>query len=312
MRVGIVSTNEVQRSLVCELLSPLVGEVAQYDLSHARSGELEKCNAHILIIDLSDPAISDSEDVMDLISMEEPVCLLHERDLYAMGQEGRIAWRNRTVDEIKKALPDLAAELENKKNEADNRNTPDAWIIGASTGGPTALRDFFAHLPILPISIFVAQHISEDAFTQMLSRLRDIAPKWSVQSAENGAKVQANSVYLVPRDRSIEIRSGAIVLKPYSAAHEIGFNPCIDAVIRSMFASHPKIGVIIMSGMGRDGSAGIRAIKGKAKMILAQDHGSCGAKSMPDSARETGAVQASLPPEGLAAQLARMYGQSAV
>lgn len=307
MRVGIVSTNEVQKSLVDELLAPLVGVIRQYDRRNIENGDLAATDVHILIIDMSDPAIIDNADVLEMLGKEEPVCLMHEKDLFAMSQADRMAWRNRTVEEIRKALPDLAGDLDVRKNEADNKNVPDAWIIGSSAGGPQALKEFFGALPALPVTIFVAQHISENAYEQMLSRLKDNAKAWDVQSATDGAKVKPNTVFLIPRDKTVAIRGGVIELKPF-VTPDLSFNPSIDGVIRSIFACHPgKIGVIIMTGMGFDGSAGIRGIKGRAKMIMAQDHDSCGAKSMPDSARLTGAVQLSAKPTELANELAGMY-----
>lgn len=308
MRIGIVSTNEIQKALFSELLSPLVGELIMYDISHAESGDLEISNAHILLLDMHDQNVVDCEEVMDALGREEPICLVHDKDLYSMQPRERISWRNRTIEEIKKALPDLANELDEKKEVADNKNVPDVWIIGASSGGPQALRQFFADLPRMPISIFVAQHMTEVGYGQMLARLKDVAPGWNVQSAETGMKIKPNSVYLVPRDNTVHIAAGAITLQAYSA-QSVSFNPCIDAVIRTLHECHPQIGVIIMSGMGMDGSGGIRTIKGKAKMIMAQDAESSGAKSMPDSARNTGAVQFSSNPEGLARKLAQIYGQ---
>ena len=76
-----------------------------------------------------------------------------------------------TIEEIKKAIPDLANELDKKKEVADNKNVPDVWIIGASSGGPQALRQFFADLPRMSISIFVAQHMTQVGYGQMLARL---------------------------------------------------------------------------------------------------------------------------------------------
>ncbi|CEK42712.1 chemotaxis protein CheB [Pseudomonas sp. ChxA] len=308
MRVGVVSTDEVQKALFTELLAPLVGDLIMYDVSHAKDGDLEISNAHILLIDMADSNVVECEEVMEALGREEPICLVHDKNLYAMAQRDRISWRNRTIEEIKLALPDLANELDEKKDEADNKNVPDLWIIGASSGGPQALRQFFGDLPRMPISIFVAQHMSEAGYSQMLARLKDVAPGWGVQSAESGMKIKPNSVYLVPRDNTIVINAGVIHLQPYSA-QSVSFNPCIDAVIRSVFDCHPHLGVIILSGMGMDGSGGIRTIKGKAKMIMAQDHESSGAKSMPDTARNTGAVQYSANPEGLARKLAQIYGQ---
>lgn len=307
MRVGIVSTNDVQKSLITGLLSPLVGTIKEYDLTNIANGELHTTNVHILIIDMSDPAIIDCADVLEMLGRNEPVCLMHEKDLYSMSQADRIVWRNRTLDEMRKALPDLAGDFEERLDEADNKNVPDAWIIGSSAGGPQALKEFFSALPPLPITFFVAQHISQSAYEQMLSRLKEHAKSWDVHSATDGAKVSPNTVFLVPRDKTVEIRGGVIELKHY-VTPELSFNPSIDGVIRSISNCHPgRMGVIIMSGMGFDGSAGIRGMKGKAKMIMAQDHESCGAKSMPDSARSTGAVQLSAKPADLAIELASLY-----
>lgn len=309
MRVGLVSTNDIQKSLISGLLTPLVGVIKEYDLADIATGELHSTNVHILIIDMSDPAIIDCADVLEMLGRNEPVCLMHEKDLYSMNQAERISWRNRTLEEMRRALPDLAGDFEDRLDEADNRNVPDAWIIGSSAGGPQALKEFFSVLPSLPITIFVAQHISENAYEQMLTRLKDQAKTWAVQSATDGAKVNPNTVFLVPRDKTVEIRGGVIELKQF-VTPELSFNPSIDGVIRSISACHPgRIGVIIMSGMGFDGSAGIRSMKGKARMIMAQDHESCGAKSMPDSARLTGAIQLSANPSVLATELAGLYLQ---
>lgn len=305
MRVGIVSTNEVQKSLIIELLQPLVGPMRSYDLTHAKNGELEATNVHFLIVDMSDPALLDCQEVMDMVA-ENEICLMHEKDLFSMTLEQRVAWRNRTIDLIKTARPDLAEDLLQKKDEADNKHVPDIWIIGSSAGGPQALKEMLTNLPALPISIFIAQHISESAYGQVLLRVKQIAQHWSVVSAADGLQVTPGSIYLIPRDRTIEVRHGVIQLKPY-AVQDLSFNPCIDAVIRSVYASHSRIGVMILSGMGLDGAAGIRAIKGKAKMIMAQDHESSGAKGMPDSARATGAVNLSATPVELARELTKLY-----
>lgn len=305
MRIGIVTTNEVQKALFVELLSPLVGELKHYGVLQAKAGELQNSNVDLLIVDLSDPSIIDCPEVSEALEKEDPICLMHERELYAMSPAERMAWRNTTLEAIKTALPAAAEELNNRRDEADNKNVPDIWIIGASSGGPHALKEFFNELPPLPISIMIAQHMSEDGYAHLLGRVRNIANGWSVNSAETGMRIAPNTVYLVPRARTVEVSNGMIVLQ--NSPNTATFNPCIDNVIRSVFQCHPRVGVIILSGMGGDGSAGIRAIKGRAKLIMAQDHESSGVKSMPDSARNTGAVQYSAPPAALASKLTALY-----
>lgn len=305
MRVGIVSTNAVQKSIAIELLEPLVGQITSYDLSHAKSGELEATTVHFLIVDLGDPALHTCDEVMELVATTD-ICLLHEKDLFKMSTEERIAWRNKTIEAFITARPDLEADLSSKKDEADNKHVPDIWIIGSSAGGPQALKEMLTELPSLPIAIFIAQHISEAAYGQILNRVRDVAPNWNVHSAADGMVVEKGAIYMIPRDSTVEVKGGAIRLKT-STPRELQFNPNIDSLIRSVFATHNRLGVVILSGMGMDGSAGIRGIKGKAKLILAQEEISCGAKGMPDAARKTGAVNLSATPAELGRHLVKLY-----
>lgn len=124
MRVGVVSTDEVQKALFTELLAPLVGDLIMYDVSHAKDGDLEISNAHILLIDMADSNVVECEEVMEALGREEPICLVHDKNLYAMAQRDRISWRNRTIEEIKLALPDLANELDEKRMRRTIRTCP--------------------------------------------------------------------------------------------------------------------------------------------------------------------------------------------
>ena len=89
MRVGVVSTDEVQKALFTELLAPLVGDLIMYDVSHAKDGDLEISNAHILLIDMADSNVVECEEVMEALGREEPICLVHDKNLYAMAQRDR-------------------------------------------------------------------------------------------------------------------------------------------------------------------------------------------------------------------------------
>lgn len=305
MKVGIITSNEVQLAVFSELLAPLVGEIKHIEIAQAQAGELERCILDILVVDMNDPAVVNCPEVITAICQEDPICLLHDKELHTMTPMAKLAWRNRTLDEIKKAVPEGAKKLDELRDQADNKNLPDVWIIGSSSGGPQALKQLFTALPPLPISILVAQHMSADGYGQLLDRVSNLAKGWEVHSAQDGMRVLPRTVYLVPRDNTIEISGGIISLQPSST--NVSFNPSIDTVIRSVSQCHQNVGVIILSGMGADGSGGIRAIKGKAMMIMAQDHVSSGAKSMPDSARNTGAVQYSAPPDLLAKRLEEIY-----
>jgi chemotaxis response regulator CheB len=102
---------------------------------------------------------------------------------------------------------------------------------------PAGTQGVFQRPAVVAHHDFVAQHISENAYEQMLTRLKDQAKTWAVQSATDGAKVNPNTVFLVPRDKTVEIRGGVIELKQF-VTPELSFNPSIDGVIRSISACH--------------------------------------------------------------------------
>ncbi|HHH9441229.1 TPA: chemotaxis protein CheB [Pseudomonas aeruginosa] len=305
MRVGVVSTSNVQVALIKEVLEPIVGEMAVYDLSHADSGELSSTSVHALIVDFSDAGILQSEDVLEMVNREEPVCVLNERELYTMSPPERQAWCNKIVEELKSSLPDLAESLDANKAEIDSRSANDTWVVGCSSGGPQAIRDFLSDLPTLPVSIFLVQHLTEAAFNTYVHRVSECTSCWEVMAAEHGAKVRAGAIFVVPRDQTVEVRGGTIQLRPVKPN---AYSPSINSVVRSVYSSIPgKLGVIILTGMGDDGASAVRELKGKLKVVMAQDAESSQARSMPDAARETGVVSYSGKPSDLARQMTSMY-----
>lgn len=147
MRVGIISTSNVQVALIQEVLSPVVGELTVYDMSHVENGDLSATGVHALIVDFSDEAILNSEDVLEMLGRDEPVCVLNERELYSMSAAERQAWCNKLVDELKRSIPDLAESLDARKAEIESRNANDTWVIGCSSGGLKLSVIFLASYP---------------------------------------------------------------------------------------------------------------------------------------------------------------------
>lgn len=304
MRLGVVSTDSVQKSLIAEVLTPVFGAIEQYDLSDVNSG-LSSTGVHLLIVDFSDDAIIESEDVLSMLSRDEPVCLLNEVNLYPMTEGQRLAWRNKIINEIRKALPDFADEIQTPEEVRAKEKLHDIWVLGSSSGGPQAIREFFGVLPTLPISIVLVQHISEAAFKTFVCRVVDSAPNWNVVAAEDGLEALPGQIVCVPKDAYIQVSSGRFTLVPHNS--QPSFNPSISASIRSICRSTPgKMGIIILTGMGDDGAAAIKEVSKRAISVMAQDAETCGAKSMPDSARATGLVNFTGSPQELARELTRM------
>lgn len=307
MRVGVLSLNNIQLTLMAETLTPVFGQVEMYDLAKINSGEFSQANLHALVVDYSDPAIMDIDEVMEVLDKEEPASILNEAELYPMGGTERIAWRNKIIAEMKKCLPDFSREIHTPEELGAREKLHDLWVMGASSGGPQAIRDFLEYLPALPATIILVQHISLAAFRTFVTRVQEATRIWTVEPACDQMPIKQNSIIVVPQDIYVSVTKGRLNLLPHTSPHT--FNPSINANIRSVFKTTPgNLGVIILSGMGDDGAAGIKELQGGAHVVMAQSGESCGARSMPDAARETGAVDLTGTPKELAESMARKYG----
>jgi two-component system chemotaxis response regulator CheB len=184
-------------------------------------------------------------------------------------------------------------------------------VVGASTGGPTAILQLLAALPgDLPLGIVVAQHMPERftaAFAERLGR----ASAWSVQEAVEGDLVAAGRVLVAPGGRHLELaRDGAGVLRAAirSRADAPGVRYC-PSVDRLFASAARELGeracAVVLTGMGHDGTDGAVAVKRAGGLTLAESPESAVVYGMPQSAAESGAVDEVLGLAELAARLAR-------
>ena len=306
MKIGILSASNVQATLIQEELQQVVEHVRIFNAQEILAGVARSTNQHVMVYDVSDASLLDCDDLLECLHDPEQLALYNEVDLYSMSPEQRSAWRNRMVVELKKLAPDLASEVSDKPTSSASTKVQ-TLVIGASSGGPSALKDLLSRLPRLNLAIFVAQHMSEDAFGLLLKQVTQAASNWDVTIASHGQKVLPGSVIIVPRGVALNISAGSVIeLRPNASQPE--FDPCINQCIRSVHAySKENTSVVILSGMGSDGAAGVRDLQSQARLILAQEADSCGTPSMPDAARATGSVQRSGTPAELAELIASTF-----
>jgi two-component system CheB/CheR fusion protein len=177
--------------------------------------------------------------------------------------------------------------------------------VGASAGGLEALSVFLQALPPRTgTAVVVIQHLApqhESALTQLLSK----ATSMPVLEVTHGMPVERNHVYVIPPDKIMTIRGGALLLIPRERA-SVPHHPIDEfyvALAREQKAA--AIGVIL-SGSGSDGTLGLKAIKAEGGVTFAQDPKTAAWPAMPTSAISAGAVDFVLPPAGIAAELARI------
>lgn len=305
MRIGIATKNGTQAGIMVELLQPLFGEISVYDTAALEDGVFSQSNDHIIFIDYSEPSIMDLDCVLEMLDKSEPKSILSETQLYPLQHDQRLAWRKKIVDEITRLLPDLAAEI-NTSKQATHGN--DIWLIGSSSGGPDALAKFLTSLPSLPIALIIAQHISSDSGSASLQKvLNSRQNSWKVETATDGILIHPGYAYLVQRDTVVEVSGERLSTRRIQLPNQP--SPSINASLRSIRRSKTGgMGVIILSGLGDDGTAALKELKHKTVMVLAQEGDECAARSMPDSARAAGVVDESHTAVQLAKRLAKHYG----
>lgn len=189
---------------------------------------------------------------------------------------------------------------------AQDRGEPaqTVWVLGASLGGPQALKEFLMHLPEqLPATFIIAQHIGKPFVPLLAEQLNRVA-KLGVRPAEAGYPLRPGEVVLVPVDRRFALaEDGCVELRDEPIRGP--YKPCIDEVMEEVarhYGAHCH--AIVFSGMGEDGALGALAVNDAGGQVWAQSAESCVISSMPDAARRRGVVRFSGSPQELAARLA--------
>ncbi len=178
--------------------------------------------------------------------------------------------------------------------------SPKLVAIGASTGGPAALKAMLAALePSCPWPILVVQHITPGFLPGFCDWLNSDS-SLNVQIAENGAYAHAGNVYVAPDGFDMEIDAGMqIRLVPPKGPATLcpSAATLFESVGRNLGG---KALAILLSGMGRDGVSEMLELKKMGALTLAQDAESAVVNGMPGEAMKSQAASRSLPPEALA------------
>ena len=174
--------------------------------------------------------------------------------------------------------------------------------IGASAGGLEALERFFRSVaPECGMAFVIVQHLSPD-FKSLMDELLARHTSLPIHPAEDGMKVEPNSVYLLPPRKEMIISSGRLLLTDKDPERDLSLP--IDHFFRSLAQDAGRRAIaVILSGTGSDGSRGIRDIHEAGGLVVVQLEESAQFDGMPKSARETGLADYLLPPEEMPSAL---------
>jgi two-component system CheB/CheR fusion protein len=174
--------------------------------------------------------------------------------------------------------------------------------IGASAGGLEALEIFLKCVPRNSgLAFVIVQHL-DPTHKGILPELLQRATDMPVGQIQDCVKVEPDHVYVIPPDRDLSILHGVLHLFPPAAPR--GLRLPIDFFFRSLADDRKEQSIgVMLSGMGSDGTLGLRAIKEKAGAVFVQDPVTAKFDSMPRSAIETGLADVVAPADQLAVRI---------
>jgi two-component system chemotaxis response regulator CheB len=183
--------------------------------------------------------------------------------------------------------------------------------VGASTGGPSALRELFSGLPAgFPFPILVVQHITAGFTAGFVEWLRQHTPL-DVRVSNEQDRAVPGTILVAPEGRQLEALPGGGIRATSRKPRGVHL-PSADTLLSSLASVYgPKCIGVLLTGMGSDGVEGLLDIRRAGGFTLAQDAETCAVFGMPREAVRRGAADQVMAPGSMAELLRRMVERSA-
>lgn len=186
---------------------------------------------------------------------------------------------------------------------------PKVIAIGASTGGPVAIEAILTSIAKgLPAAVLISQHLPA-GFSESFARRLNTISNLEVRLGKEGEKVDRGVVFISSSDSHMTVvkKNGNEVIK-YVDNGSKTVRPSADKLMTSVADVYGKKAIgVILTGMGNDGTEGMKALKEQGAKTYAQDEGSCAIFSMPKSVIEAGCADVVLPLGKIASEINKEF-----
>ena len=187
--------------------------------------------------------------------------------------------------------------------------------LACSTGGPKSLQQVIPMLPKnLDAGVVLVQHMPAGFTASLAARLNEISDI-NVKEGADGDVIQKGWVYIAPGGKHIKVvkKAAEYVIKLNDEPPIEGLRPCANVMYKSLVqCNYDEITCVVLTGMGADGTEGIKALStGKKKIhVIAQDEESCVVYGMPKAIAQTGLVDEVVPLNKIAETITKNVGVS--
>lgn len=314
-RVGIVADD----TLCLHQLQTLLGSAGYRVLASMRSDQVDhervlKQSVDVWVVELA----TESNESIDILYDLATVPILMGDGIPAASEPNeherwQVRLKKKLMQMVDSGLIQVGSDQGNpiiqqaRATANDSRSAIYVWVLGASMGGPEAVKEFLDCLPVnLPVAFIYAQHIDDDN-DGLLARVLGRHNRLQLNACGENHALLHGQVSIVPTDHAIRfLPLGKI--RHLEESWQGHFCPNIDQVIEDIAKLYKEnSGVIIFSGMSDDGAKGVKVMRENGGTVWAQDADSCVCSSMPDAAMETGAVTLTGTPSAMADALMKKF-----
>jgi two-component system, chemotaxis family, protein-glutamate methylesterase/glutaminase len=339
-KVLIVDDSALVRKILTELLSsdPSLEVVGTAGDAFIARQKIKELNPDVLTLDVEMPKMDGITFLKNLMRLR-PMPVVMVSSLTQSGAEVTLdALAIGAVDYLSKPKIDVAVKLHEYRDEliakvkaaaaarvrplttqtaavtpakaaptaTRHLQTTDRIIaIGASTGGTEAIKEVLMGLPPDTPGVLITQHIPK-AFSTPFARRMDACCQMNVCEAEDGQQVLPGHVYIAPGDKHLQlVRDGARYICRLDDGPLVNHHkPSVDVLFRSVAAQAGRNAIgVILTGMGKDGAAGLKEMRDLGCVTIAQDEATSVVWGMPGEAVAVGAACHVLPLGAIAARV---------